>query len=139
MERKYSQNPHDAFVQKIFSHKEQAEDFLRNYLLQNICKLIDFNSLAIVKDSFVDEDLKKHFSDLLYEVQTNSREGFIYLLFERKKALLKELLLCSFSGTWSKSGGYSFVPLFFYLPYFCILKLYLSYGEGNGTKRVIKG
>ncbi|GAB6160978.1 Rpn family recombination-promoting nuclease/putative transposase [Desulfothermus naphthae] len=84
MERKYIQNPHDAFVKEIFSHKEQAEDFLKNYLPQNICKLIDFNSLAIVKDSFVDEDLKRHFSDLLYEVQISSRDGFIYLLFEHK-------------------------------------------------------
>ncbi len=84
MDKKYIQNPHDAFVKEVFSHKEQAEDFLKNYLPQNICKLIDFNSLTIVKDSFVDEDLKKHFSDLLYEVQINSRDGFIYLLFEHK-------------------------------------------------------
>ncbi|WP_459881626.1 Rpn family recombination-promoting nuclease/putative transposase [Desulfothermus naphthae] len=87
LDKKYIQNPHDAFVKEIFSHKEQAEDFLKNYLPQNICKLIDFNSLAIVKDSFVDEDLKKHFSDLLYEVQISSRDGFIYLLFEHKSTL----------------------------------------------------
>ena len=86
MNRKYIQNPHDAFVKEIFSHKEQAEDFLKNYLPQDICRLIDFNSLAIVKDSFVDEDLKKHFSDLLYEVQLSSRPGFIYLLFEHKSS-----------------------------------------------------
>ncbi len=84
MEKKYIQNPHDAFVKEILSHKEQAEDFLKNYLPQDICRLIDFDSLNIVKDSFVDEDLKEHFSDLLYEVQLSSRPGLIYLLFEHK-------------------------------------------------------
>ncbi|GAB6160974.1 Rpn family recombination-promoting nuclease/putative transposase [Desulfothermus naphthae] len=84
MDKKYIQNPHDAFVKEVFSHKEQAEDFLRNYLPQDICRLIDFDSLSLVKDSFVDEDLKEHFSDLLYEVQLSSRPGFIYLLFEHK-------------------------------------------------------
>ncbi|GAB6163985.1 Rpn family recombination-promoting nuclease/putative transposase [Desulfothermus naphthae] len=84
MDKKYIQNPHDVFVKEVFSHKEQAEDFLKNYLPQNICKLIDFDSLTIVKDSFVDENLKTHFSDLLYEVQISSRDGFIYLLFEHK-------------------------------------------------------
>jgi len=84
MTKKYIQNPHDAFVKEVFSHKEHAEDFLKNYLPQDICRLIDFDSLTIVKDSFVDEDLKEHFSDLLYEVQLSSRPGFIYLLFEHK-------------------------------------------------------
>ena len=84
MDKRYIQNPHDAFVKEVFSHKEQAEDFLKNYLPQDICRLIDFDSLSLVKDSFVDEDLKEHFSDLLYEVQLSSRPGFIYLLFEHK-------------------------------------------------------
>ena len=84
MHKKYIQNPHDAFVKEVFSHKEHAEDFLENYLPQDICRLIDFDSLTLVKDSFVDENLKEHFSDLLYEVQINSRDGFIYLLFEHK-------------------------------------------------------
>jgi len=84
MDKKYIQNPHDTFVKEVFSHKEQAEDFLKNYLPQDICRLIDFDSLSLVKDSFVDEELKEHFSDLLYEVQLSSRPGFIYLLFEHK-------------------------------------------------------
>ncbi|GAB6161192.1 Rpn family recombination-promoting nuclease/putative transposase [Desulfothermus naphthae] len=84
MDKKYIQNPHDTFVKEVFSHKEQAEDFLKNYLPQDICRLIDFDSLTMVKDSFVDEELKEHFSDLLYEVQLSSRPGFIYLLFEHK-------------------------------------------------------
>ena len=99
MDNRYIQNPHDAFVKEVFSHKEQAEDFLRNYLPQDICRLINFDSLTLVKNSFVDEDLKKYFSDLLYEVQLSSRPGFIYLLFE-PKALLKDLLVYNFCVTW---------------------------------------
>ncbi|GAB6161335.1 hypothetical protein JCM12298_04940 [Desulfothermus naphthae] len=54
MEKKYIQNPHDVFVKEVFSHKEQAEDLLKNYFPQDICRLIDFDSLALVKDSFMD-------------------------------------------------------------------------------------
>jgi len=50
MHKKYIQNPHDAFVKKVFSHKEHAED-LKNYLPQDICRLIDFDSLTLIKDS----------------------------------------------------------------------------------------
>jgi predicted transposase/invertase (TIGR01784 family) len=77
-------NPHDKFSRQIWSDKENAVDFLKNYLPQNLLQKIDLDTLSIEKDSFVDKNLKESFSDLLYKVQFDQHEGFIYILFEHK-------------------------------------------------------
>jgi predicted transposase/invertase (TIGR01784 family) len=45
---------------------------------------LDLNTLEICKDSFVNQDLKEFFSDLLYKVSFGGQTGYIYLLFEHK-------------------------------------------------------
>jgi predicted transposase/invertase (TIGR01784 family) len=77
-------NPHDKFFRQIWSDKENAVDFLKNYLPSNLLQKINLDTLSIEKDSFVDKNLKESFSDLLYKVQFDQHEGFIYVLFEHK-------------------------------------------------------
>jgi len=77
-------NPHDRLFREIWSDRDVAMDFLRNYLPEKILKLSDLSSLEICKDSFVEEDLKEYFSDLLYRMKLEKQEGYIYLLFEHK-------------------------------------------------------
>lgn len=79
------QNPHDRFFKEIFTQKAAAQDFLQHYIPENIIALLELSSLQITKDSFVDNDLQEHFSDLLYQV--NLKAGnltYIYVLFEHK-------------------------------------------------------
>lgn len=78
-------NPHDRFFRETFSRTEIARDFLRNYLPEEVSGLLDFSSLELRKDSFVNPDLQQHFSDLLYKVDLrDGREAYAYLLFEHK-------------------------------------------------------
>jgi len=77
-------NPHDRLFREIWSDRDTAADFLRNYLPEKILKLTDIATLEICKDSFVEEDLKEYFSDLLYKVKLEKQDGYIYLLFEHK-------------------------------------------------------
>ena len=77
-------DPHDAFFKELFGRQELAIDFFRCYLPTQIYARIDPQSLKLVKDSFVDKELSRHFSDLLYSVRIRNRSGFIYLLFEHK-------------------------------------------------------
>jgi len=77
-------NPHDKLFRETLSDKEIAADFLKNYLPEDILLLTDLNSLEICKDSFVEDDLKDYHSDLLYKIMLESREGYVYLLFEHK-------------------------------------------------------
>ncbi|WP_342366897.1 Rpn family recombination-promoting nuclease/putative transposase [Anaerosalibacter bizertensis] len=46
--------------------------------------MIDTNTLEPQKDSFITEDLEEIFSDMLFKVNINNKEGYIYLLFEHK-------------------------------------------------------
>lgn len=78
------QNPHDKFFKKTFGDVAIAKDFLNNYLPQSIREIIDIKTLEPQKDSYIDEDLKESFSDLLFKTDINSREGYLYLLFEHK-------------------------------------------------------
>ncbi|SDB08014.1 conserved hypothetical protein (putative transposase or invertase) [Desulfonatronum thiosulfatophilum] len=76
---------HDTFFRETMSHKEVAADFLANYLPAKVLKHIRLDTLTITKDSFVNEKLAEHYSDLLYHVTfTGNRLGLIYFLFEHK-------------------------------------------------------
>ncbi|NCC62752.1 MAG: Rpn family recombination-promoting nuclease/putative transposase [Verrucomicrobiae bacterium] len=76
---------HDTFFRETMSHKDVAADFLKNYLPAKVLRHISLDTLAITKDSFVDEKQAQHYSDLLYQVKlTENRPGFIYFLFEHK-------------------------------------------------------
>ncbi len=89
-------NPHDSFFRETFSRKEIAADFLKSYLPHDIIKRLDINSLTICKDSFIDQELRSHFSDILYQVELveddketkgkNKQNLFLYFLFEHKSS-----------------------------------------------------
>ena len=76
--------PHDKFFKEMFSKKKVAESFIKNYFPQDLLELFNTDDLEITKDSFVDEDLKEFFSDVVYRVKLNDQDAFIYCLFEHK-------------------------------------------------------
>ena len=47
-------------------------------------QIIDMDTLEPQKESFLDEKLNEEFSDLLFRVMINNKEGYIYFLFEHK-------------------------------------------------------
>ncbi len=80
-----STNPHDHFFKAVFSRPEVASDFLRGYLPEKVFTLLDLSTLVIHKDTFVDQDLAEHYSDLLYQIDLkDGQAGYVYVLFEHK-------------------------------------------------------
>jgi len=78
-------NPHDAFFKQYLSHPSVAADFLRQHLPRELANLLDLTQLHLEKDSFVDEQLRSHFSDLVYRAMTTTATPLaIALLFEHK-------------------------------------------------------
>jgi predicted transposase/invertase (TIGR01784 family) len=78
-------NPHDRFFKRLLAHSEAAHDFIRYYLPPEVVRLLDLSTLEQQKDSFVDAELRSHFSDVLYSVQTKGGAGVhIYVLIEHK-------------------------------------------------------
>lgn len=84
MDIDFINNPHDKFFKETFTQKDNAVSFLKNYLPEDIQELINPEEIKIEKDSFISEELKECFSDILYRVDFKEKEGYIYTLFEHK-------------------------------------------------------
>jgi predicted transposase/invertase (TIGR01784 family) len=78
-------NPHDKFFKEVFTRRENAREFLLNYLPEEVVRLFEPNSLEYTKNSFVDPHLKEWFSDLLFKMYfKRGALGYIYVLLEHK-------------------------------------------------------
>jgi predicted transposase/invertase (TIGR01784 family) len=78
-------NPHDRFFKEVFSREEVGRDFVLRHLPADIASLLDTDSLTLTKGSFVDKELREHFSDMAYKVRLRSGgEAYIYVLLEHK-------------------------------------------------------
>lgn len=87
------QNPHDKFFKETFNDVDVTKDFLQQYSSEEVLKYIDLNSLDPQKVSFIDDELKESFSDLLFQVNINNEAGFVYFLFEHKSSPDKGIVL----------------------------------------------
>jgi predicted transposase/invertase (TIGR01784 family) len=81
--------PHNHLFHYALSHAHAARDLIQTHLSPSLVRILDLNSLELQKDSFIDEDLRQSFSDLLYSVRLAGTkgepiEGQVYLLFEHK-------------------------------------------------------
>jgi len=72
-------NPHDKFFSEAFDRPEVGRDFLRHNLPPDIAKLVDYNSVELTKDSFIDKKLRRYYSDKLYKARfTNGLLALFY-------------------------------------------------------------
>jgi predicted transposase/invertase (TIGR01784 family) len=89
-------NPHDVLFKEMFSQQEIAADFLRNYLPPKVVAHLQLDALDVQPDSFIDEELREHYSDLLFraplidpsdeqdEAHADAQVALVYILFEHK-------------------------------------------------------
>lgn len=77
-------DPHDRLFRNFLADINKAKDFLEAYLPDNIKKQCDFSALTFKPGSFVEKDLKHHFSDILYSVKIADTESYIYTLIEHE-------------------------------------------------------
>lgn len=75
-------SPHDRFTRSLMTNPKVAEEFFKANLPTHIQKAIDFSSIKLQKESFIDDNLKLQIADLLYSVKFNGHPGFLYLLLE---------------------------------------------------------
>ncbi len=79
-------NPHDHFFRQVLSRQDVATDFLRHYLPPEAAALVNLSSVEPMADTFIDETLQVHYSDLLFAVRllADNRPAAVYVLFEHK-------------------------------------------------------
>ena len=82
---KQKRSPHSEFFTDIMGRKENAQNLLKKALSEDIQEQLDLDSLRVEKGSYVDEDQKKHFSDLIFSLNLKKGDlAKVYCLLEHK-------------------------------------------------------
>lgn len=77
----------------MFGNVALAKDFMKNYLPEEVLKIVDLETLNPEKEHYIEDDLKESFSDLLFKANINGKEGYLYFLFEHKSYPSKRIAI----------------------------------------------
>ncbi|KJV73700.1 transposase, YhgA-like family protein [Orientia tsutsugamushi str. TA716] len=72
---------HDSLAKTIMSDPVAAQEFLEYYLPTDFKSLIDLSKIKVEQESYIEESLKKKYSDIVYRYAkpiSNSRYHFIH-------------------------------------------------------------
>ncbi|CBW75002.1 Hypothetical cytosolic protein [Mycetohabitans rhizoxinica HKI 454] len=84
MKRSSTMTPHDALFKQFLTHPETARDFLSLHLPTQWLAQCDLDTLRLESGSFVEEDLRAYYSDVLWSLQTRQGDGYVYALIEHQ-------------------------------------------------------
>ena len=70
-------SPHDKFFRETWSRKEVVKSFLENQIPKVISRCLNIESLHLENASFIDTELKAHFSDMLYSLETKDHQPIL--------------------------------------------------------------
>jgi len=78
--------PHDAMVRAVLSDLSEASSFLQRYVPEELSRTLNWSTLRLYPGSFVDEDLRRSQTDVLYEVERveNDASLWLYILLEHQ-------------------------------------------------------
>ncbi|MEM6966767.1 MAG: Rpn family recombination-promoting nuclease/putative transposase [Bacteroidota bacterium] len=89
---KKNHKPHDRFIRKVLSNRKVVKQYIQQFVPKQIVERLDFRTLKSSPNSFVDEKLEEHISDIVYHCDwkkqgTKSRRVRISFLLEHKSYL----------------------------------------------------
>ena len=73
---------HDKFARSMMANPKVVQEFFHKNLPDELRDSLDFSSLHMEKESYIDDGLKSQITDLLYKADFHGRPGFLYLLIE---------------------------------------------------------
>lgn len=76
--------PHDATFRQFLTQPAIARDFMDIHLPAALRAICDLSTLKLESGSFVEEDLRQYFSDVLYSLKTTAGDGYIHVLIEHQ-------------------------------------------------------
>lgn len=86
MKKKNTSTPHDAVFRTFLSHPQTARDFMSLHLPPPLLKICDLTTLKLESGSFVEDDLRPYYSDVLYSLRTGRGDGYIHVLIEHQSS-----------------------------------------------------
>lgn len=78
--------PHDAAFKNVLTQPETARDFLQLYLPPELLEICDLDTLTLESASFVEEDLRACYADVLWSLDTRQQQGYVYALIEHQSS-----------------------------------------------------
>ena len=76
--------PHDATFRQFLTQPDIARDFMEIHLPAELRAVCDLSTLKLESGSFVEDDLRQYFSDVLYSLKTTAGDGYIHVLSKRR-------------------------------------------------------
>ena len=77
--------PHDATFRQFLSQPDVARDFMELHLPATLRAICDLSTLKLESGSFVEDDLRPYFSDVLYSLKTTSGDdSYVHVLIEHQ-------------------------------------------------------
>lgn len=76
--------PHDATFRQFLTQPDIARDFMELHLPAELRAICDLSTLKLESGSFVEDDLRQYFSDVLYSLKTTGGDGYIHVLVEHQ-------------------------------------------------------
>ncbi|MFU7500210.1 MAG: Rpn family recombination-promoting nuclease/putative transposase [Candidatus Tisiphia sp.] len=76
---------HDQLFKRIMGNEIAAQEFLEYYLPSNFKEKLDLSKIKVEKESYIEESLRRKYSDIVYSVSTKNKEtAFIYILLDHQ-------------------------------------------------------
>lgn len=82
--KEVTRTPHDAVFKQFLTDPEVAKDFMAQHLPEAVRAVCDFKTLRLEPGSFIEENLRASYSDVLYSLQTAGGDGYIHVLIEHQ-------------------------------------------------------
>ena len=81
--------PHDRFFRTMMADPKIIKEFFAQNLPENIKSIMDFATIQLQKESFIDDKLRLQITDLLYLTKFSNTPGYLYLLIEHQSTPAK--------------------------------------------------
>jgi len=78
--------PHDATFRQFLTQPDIAREFMEIHLPAELRTVCDLSTLKLESGSFVEDDLRQYFSDVLYSLKTTTGEGYVHVLIEHQSS-----------------------------------------------------
>ncbi|TDB51634.1 Rpn family recombination-promoting nuclease/putative transposase [Photorhabdus luminescens] len=77
---------HDAIFKQFLTHPDTARDFLQFHLPPTLLEVCDLETLQLASGSFIEDDLRPYYSDVLYSLKAGKGDGYVYCLIEHQSS-----------------------------------------------------
>ena len=84
MSKTTTPTPHDATFKAFLTHPDTARDFIELHVPAEFRAICDLSTLKLESGSFVEENLRAYYSEVLYSLKTTRGDGYIHVLIEHQ-------------------------------------------------------